>query len=261
MLDSAFRIYRASLVPCLPHGLAVTLAGQLANIYAIARRRPLHGFGGHEPLWWVLSAVGACMALAAINATVIRQHAISIGSPRAAGNEVKQALLRLPASLAVSCLVCLAVAACFAPLLAVPRAYGPVAVSILTFPATYLAVALSCVWMNVLLGECGPWAAIRQSLRLVRGNWWRTTAVYTVAVATLSVFFVLAGMIVGFLSLLLGIADFAVMTAATQVTAVALVAAAIPFYSAIALAVYGDLQGRRSGTDLEQRIADIPASG
>jgi hypothetical protein len=49
--------------------------------------------------------------------------------------------------------------------------------------------------------------------------------------------------------------DLAVMTAITTVMVVILSALGTPFYTALALAVYGDLSVRREGADLAQRIA------
>jgi len=49
--------------------------------------------------------------------------------------------------------------------------------------------------------------------------------------------------------------DMAVLTAVSTVVVVILGAIGTPFYSALALAVFGDLSARREGADLAQRIS------
>src|SRR5947207_11721681 len=56
ILDSAFRIFRATLVQCLPYAIAAVIAGQLPNIYyLVSGRNMLQGLAGfRDPVWVTL---------------------------------------------------------------------------------------------------------------------------------------------------------------------------------------------------------------
>ena len=54
---------------------------------------------------------------------------------------------------------------------------------------------------------------------------------------------------------ILGRGDIAVVTASQAVLGIALGALFVPFYTALSIAILGDLKVRKEGTDLEQRIA------
>ena len=57
----------------------------------------------------------------------------------------------------------------------------------------------------------------------------------------------------------LGTLDLAVVTAVATVSFSAIRAAAAPFAGAVLLALFGDLQVRREGTDLQRRLAGSAA--
>jgi antibiotic biosynthesis monooxygenase (ABM) superfamily enzyme len=98
-------------------------------------------------------------------------------------------------------------------------------------------------------------ASLRRSWSLTRGSFWRLSAVYTVALIILIVFYVVLGSATAFVVAVAAHGELAVMTAAYAVVAVALGAFVFPFYSAVQLAVLGDLTARREGIDLAQRIS------
>ena len=256
ILDSAFRIFRATVVKCLPFGALALIAGQLPNMYYL-------GTGGvqamsaaaYKPLWWVLYVLGYAISLVMWSVILLRQYAVARGADVSAGAALSTAARRAPALVLLGILLVLAIAVCFLPAAAfhAPSAYG-VAV-LLAFPATYVAVALSCAWVALLLTGKGPLASLGYSWRLTSGNFWRLSLIYTVALVMIIVLYVLAGLIAGFLSLPLAHGDIAVVTAVTTVVVVIVGAIGTPFYSALALAVFGDLAVRKEGTDLAQRIS------
>jgi len=83
VLDSAFRIFRATLLRCLPYSVLAMVAGQLQNIYDIATGHPLHQFGRGDPLWWLLYVLGIFMAYMFINAILVRQVRMVTGAQSA----------------------------------------------------------------------------------------------------------------------------------------------------------------------------------
>src|SRR5579863_5315102 len=81
VLDLTFRIYRATLVRCLLFAACGVLAGQLPNIYTLARGRPL-AHGGmdllraqmQDPAIGTLYLVGALLTAVFYAAVLLRQR-------------------------------------------------------------------------------------------------------------------------------------------------------------------------------------------
>jgi len=260
VLDSAFRIFRATLLRCLPYGVLATVAGQLQNIYDIVSHHPLRQFGRQtDPVWWLLYVSGAFLAYAFVNVILIRQASMASGVYLPARTTLIDGLRKAPAATGMLLLIGSAVALCFLPLVVVPRAYMNWAILVLAVPATYVAVALSCSWVALLIGRKGIFASLAYSVHLVRGNWWRTVMVYLVAGAMLGVLFVSAGVVAAVLIPFASGGDVAVTTAVSAVMVAALGAVYVPFFTSMSLALYGDLETRKEGTDLERRIAGAPA--
>jgi hypothetical protein len=259
VLDSAFRIFRASLLRCLPYGVLAIVAGQLPNIFDIAAGRPLHRFGAGDRIWWTLYVSGALLSLSFVNTILLRQRAMAEGTCAGTAVTFLDGARRAPAVVAVLVIVLVTTMLCFVPLLAVPTTFRNWAVIVLCVPATYVAVSLSCAYAALLLGGKGIFASLRYSAHLIRDNWWRTITIYSVAVAMLAVFYTLAGVIAAVLVPFAGGADVAVFTAVSAVMAAALGAVGLPFYTSMGLALFGDLEARKQGTDLERRIAGAAA--
>jgi hypothetical protein len=259
VLDSTFRICRSTLLRSVPFGVLAIISGQLQNIYDILRGRPLHQFGHGDPVWWTLYGVGIFVAYAFINAILLRQEATISGRPASARGALTAGLRKAPASSAFILLIALAIGVCFLPaLIPLPRRVVTIELLILAVPACYVAVLLSCSWTTMLIGNRGIFASLRYSARLVRGHWWRTTTIYLVAFAMLGVLFVSSG-VVGYVLALLSGGDVAVTTALSTVMVVAMGAIYVPFFTAMALALYGDLEARREVTDPERRLVGAAA--
>jgi hypothetical protein len=260
VIDTAFRIFKATLLRSLPYSVLATVAGQLQNIYTIVTGRALRPFANANPAWWLLYLLGAFIGAVFINAVFIRQAAVASGSPSVGSAALAEGLRRTPVAFGTGALIIVAIGVCFVPMLAVPRAYWAVSLVALCIPAGYVAVFFLCSWPALLVGRKGIIGSLRYSVSLIRGHWWRTVMVYAVAMTMIMVLSVTAGMIVGVLAALGAARDLAVTTAVSAVMVVASGAIYMPFITAMTLALYGDLQARREGTDLERRIASAPAS-
>jgi len=259
VIDTAFRIFKVTLVRCLPYSVLATLMGQLQNIYLIVTRQHLRQFNNTDPVWWALYVLGLWLGFTFVNAIIIRQAEMASGLPSVGSTAFVAGLKKVPATIAMSILIAAMVAACFVPLVAVPRQYMALCFVVLLIPAGYIGVFFLCTWPALLIGQKGIIGSLRYSASLVRGNWWRTVTIYTVAIVMIIVLSVTAGMIVGVLAALGASKDLAVTTAISAVMVVASGAIYMPFVTAMTLALYGDLQARREGTDLERRIAEAPA--
>lgn len=259
VIDLAFRIFKATLLRSLPYSVLATVAGQLQNIYLVVTGRPLHKFANTDPAWWGLYLLGAMIAGSFINAILIRQATVASGSPSVGSAALVEGLRKAPATFVMGLLIVLAVGLCFVPMAAVPRPYQALSLLALCIPAGFVGTYLLCSWPALLVGHKGIIGSLRYSVNLIRGHWWRTVMIYTVAVTMIIVLSVTAGMIVGVLAAFGATRDLAVTTAVSAVMVVASGALYMPFVTAMTLSLYGDLQARREGTDLERRLAGAQA--
>jgi len=258
ILDSAFRIFRATLLGCLPYATIAVIAGQLPNIYYLATGRSvLHTMltQNRDPIWWLLYALGILMVIVLSSAILLRQYAIATGRLPSTGAELSTPLRRILGIVAMCFLSGWATCVWFLPAAAF---HGPAQLMVLLIalvPASCVALALSSALAVFLLTGKGPLASMIDSARLTWGSWWRLTLIYTVALILLVVLDLLSTVIAGVISLLFAHGDIAVITATTTVVVLLMSAIGTPFFCAMMLAVFGDLTARREGADLAQRLS------
>jgi hypothetical protein len=257
VLDLVFQIFKATLVKGLPYGICAVVAQQLPNVYALASGVTVRqALSAGQPIGVVLFAVGVLLALVAWSALLLQQRAIIEQRPTSIKSELGEALRRLPAFFVATLLFLVVVGCGAAVIMVVPSQYRAgvrIPVEILS---VYLAVLLSCTWPAVLFAGQGPLGALRQSARLVWGNWWRIAVVYVVGAAVVIVVSVLLGALIAAIVSSLG-AGIPVMTSVFTEVANVLGAVTAPFAGALLLAAFADLRVRREGTDLKQRIVDL----
>jgi len=265
VLDSGFRLFQVSLVRSLVYAALAMIAGQLHAIVYLLSGRQIPGLGGAVSGGYVLLyLVGVVLMLLLYGLVMLRQHGTATRRPLPLNLELSEALRRLPAYLGMSVITILLFVVGG---VIVGVAYGivkmtggspmPVVITaaVVTIPLVYLFTPLMTAAPAVLLDRKGPFEAIRYAFRLVSGNWWRTTAIYTVAAVVLIVFYFVIMIFAAFLLPLLGAADLAVFTAASAVMYMVLGSIGLPFGTAILIATYGELKVRKEGLDLEQRVA------
>lgn len=126
---------------------------------------------------------------------------------------------------------------------------------LLVVPGIWLGTALGLCSYAVVDG-CGPIDAMKRSMQLVRGNWWRTTILFSV-VLLISIILSLAislvpGLIFGFTAAATG------PSLGLEILSLVLnlLAATVyyPFAFAAGFAIYHDLVLRQSGDDLDARL-------
>ncbi|MDB6009218.1 MAG: hypothetical protein JWL65_1468 [Gammaproteobacteria bacterium] len=257
VLDLVFQIFKATLVKGLPYGICAVVAQQLPNVYALARGVTVRqALSAGQPIGVALFAVGVLLALVAWSALLLQQRAIIEQRPTSIKSELGEALRRLPSFFVATLLFLVVVGSGAAVIMVVPPQYRTgvrIPVEILS---VYLAVLLSCTWPAVLFAGQGPVGALRQSARLVWGNWWRIAVVYVVGAAVVIVVSVLLGALIAAIVSSLG-AGIPVMTSVFAEVANVLGAVTAPFAGALLLAAFADLRVRKEGTDLKQRIVDL----
>jgi hypothetical protein len=263
ILDLTFQIYRATLVRCLLFSALGVAAGQLTNLYSFAKGG---GVGGgwqgflkalegqaSDPRFWLLNAAAIVLTLVFYAAVLLRQRGLL--ADRSVGGELSVSLRRTPAMIGLFVLMTITGAACFLPALLV-HGVALLGVFLLALLAlSYVLVALSSAFIVLLVEGVGPLESYLRSWRLTDRSFWRLSLVYTVGIVVLIVMSAIITMLAALLAAMVGRGDVVLTAAAMGVTVIALKAFTTPFYTALGLAVFGDLTARKEGTDLEQRIS------
>ena len=264
VLDAGFRVFKVSLVRCLLFGAVAMIAGQLPNIYSLTTGQPLDAFLHGEPVTIVLSIIGSIATVYLSAVMLLRQREIAQGRRQSTRAELAHGLRRLPSVLGVVA-VALALLAIVPVGLFVLNDAGWVSaanqlplgigLAMVGLPILWLIPGLALSIAVAVLTESGPASALRQGVGLVVGSWWRTMVTFVMWCVLLAVFNIVAVILIVMAAPLIGATDVATVTAGTPVVFVALRALGLPFLVAILLTVYGELQVRRQGVDLERRVA------
>jgi hypothetical protein len=265
VLDSGFRIFKVSLVRCLLFAAIAMIAGQLPNIYSLARGQPFGGYLRGDPVTIVLAIVGSVIAVYFSAVMLIRQREAAQGGRRAIRAELAEGLRRMPTLIGVTLLSLLMIAV--PPvlfLLSGAERFTPpvslaftIAAALLAAPVLWLLPGLAMAVVVAALTPNGLLTSLKQGLWLAKRSWWRTMLTFVVW-AVLLVVLNLVAVILLMLSLqVFGASDVITLSAAAPVAFVALRAIGLPFLVAILLAVYGELMVRKQGVDLERRLAGV----
>jgi hypothetical protein len=273
VLDTGFRIYSTTLLKCLPYSFAAVIVGQLQSAYNLVHGYPLaRGTPAQlqhqlrDPFWWLLLGLLGIGTTVLTNAVVLRQFALASGGAASARAELGRALRRLPGMLLIGFLIGLIAVVIAVPCLIVAGMLGfatggrTAVVSVLTVVLfalgfSWVVVRFICAGTSYLLTDRTALESIRHSWRLTAGNFWRLSAIYTVGIILVLVFYILTSVVGAMVAMLVVHGDVTVVFAVT-VTLVALLAALFtPFLEAVFLAIFGDLSVRREGGDLVQRLS------
>lgn len=231
ILDTAFQIFGASLLRVLPYGVLLALAARLGDLYNLASGHAIGHRVPHDLRWWLAYLCGGVVQIFLWAALLQRQRSVARGERSSMRTELTLALRRLPAMVGMGALIVLAVAG------------GTLC---LVVPGVYLIVAFSMAQPALVLEGRSPVDAMKFSLQLVRGSWWRTCLIFLVALVIVIVLYVLAMVVLGVLYQFMRRADVAILGAAAVVLISALGVFSFPFFGATTLAIFGDLQARHA---------------
>jgi membrane-anchored glycerophosphoryl diester phosphodiesterase (GDPDase) len=122
-------------------------------------------------------------------------------------------------------------------------------------PGLYIATRLVCATTAYLLTGRGVFESLSYSWQLTEGHVWRLSLIFSVYIVLIIVFYLLAGFIATVIAAPFALGDIAMFTAVTAAVTVIVGSIVRPFYTALALAVLGDLSVRKEGTDLAARLS------
>lgn len=243
LLDASLRIFQVSLLKCLPWATLAVLAGQLATFYDVTRGRLPDTLDVNDPVWVLLYAIGAVLALILWMATLLRQSLVASGRT-ATRTDLLAVLKNAPAITVISLLTGAPVAVLILPTLALAPPYRGAAIGVMLVPALYVIVALSFSLPARVLARKGILQSLQYSLTLIRGNWWRTAILYVVGISIITVFYLLAAVLAAMVLPESGNA-MAIDRAVTTTLILAVGAIGLTFYTAITLTLFGDLEVRK----------------
>ncbi|HEV7986401.1 MAG TPA: hypothetical protein VGP20_09550 [Steroidobacteraceae bacterium] len=167
LLQTAARLFRATLLKCLPMGMIAVLCASLPNIYWNATGHTVSLFGPYDTNFRVLSVIGVAIALWVFGAMMLRQRAVVLGAPILLGAELQASLRRLPVVLLSTALANLSVS---------------LGLLLLLVPGLYLLVCYLVLLPVVLFEGAGPVAALLRSVQIMRRLWWPAVAALVIAV-------------------------------------------------------------------------------
>jgi hypothetical protein len=230
VLDGGVRLFRESLIKCVPYAVIAVIAGQSPALYDVLSGRPLRGFPARDPLWWAIYAVATAVLLTMWSALVLRQIRIAAGQPLDARLELRAAARALPA---------------LAALVVLGTGAAVLGTLLLVVPGVYLLVVLLMSAPLLLIERRGPWSAFVGARALLAGAWWRTASLIALAalvtLLALLVCFAIGNVIAGIASASLARVTGVIGSVASGVLAVLFGALALLLWTALLLAVYRDL--------------------
>lgn len=245
VIDSVFQLFRASFTSLLVFALIGGLIGVVPIAYMLwtgALENPAAASGiALMPGYWITILCTVPLTLICYGAAIARGESVARGQKIS----VSAALGR-----GVSCLLTMLIASI---LFGIAVAVGLV---LLVIPGLILMISLFMYQPAIVLDGKGVVESLKYSHSLVWGNWWRTTAVFSIALIIIYVLFLLIGVAAGMLFIVVGF-DAVIAFIVQAVTTVLAGFLITPFFVALYLEVYRDLKMRKEGGDLAARIEAV----
>ena len=254
VLDDGFRLFRTCFVDCLPFLVIMAIVGIVPSLVLPS------GAELAENPDLLAELIGPGLIIGYLVMIVVQAFCFG-GSVAAIQRRVADAQPSLAASFAT--------ALSRLPWLVVAGFLYSIALFIgfmlLVIPGLWVSLAMLFFGYCCVADKDGPVQSLRSSLQLVKGNWWRTAALVTVATVLVLVIYVLVMFVVG---LVVGVTfatgdgnpeALASLDTNPVVLGVSALIAMPVFMLMIAMqyAVYADLKLRRQGADLDSRIAEV----
>jgi hypothetical protein len=241
VLDSGFRLYRESLSQAYLLGAIAAFVMAPVNLLQpyLLRNGVNPTFIGEVGLAVFAMSIVAAVFYAAL---IARIDAAARGAPIPLGEALSLGLRRMPAMLVAGILTGIIVF---------------IGLCLIVIPGLIVVIWLVFAPFAVVLERRGPIESLSYSRALVRGNWWRTTALLTIIfVVLMAVYFLFGvGTSIAVISDPAAAALGEVPWYVTFIVAPAFSAVIAPLMYALMLAIFYDLRLRHEGGDLAARIA------
>jgi hypothetical protein len=235
VLDAAFRLFKRSLLPNLPVCLLAVLLGQVPSAYVFWKNSAAPF---RDPVWWLLYLISTSILLVLWATLLLRQHAMVCGTALTMRSAARAALQLLPRMWLLTVVSILLIA---------------LGLLLLFIPGVYLGIGLWFAGAVLILRRAPLLTSIDESLKLVRGNWWRSSTIMGVAFLVIFIFYGVGTAVGLVLAPLVG-GSFEIGRLLMLVIFDVMGGLFMPFLTALTVAQFEDLSLRREGADLAQRI-------
>lgn len=281
VLDDWIRLFRSSFGACWALALIAAIAGALVQFTATPSL-PKSGVSSFQHFLEYFSALRAApnfladlifwLILLVLHGAVLAQQSAIVRGEEAFsfGNALAKGLRRLPQLLLGVVLLILILTAIFIPIgigavVLIPLRHtrmgiviAALGVAAAVIAATYVWVRLQ-LWMAIMFAENrGGAASLGRSWELVKGHWWRVTAIGFVSAIIIWIFSMAFGGAMGAVVGFVGINGSSSDLLVRRLQLIAAIGAlarlvTLPLLTAAWLAIYHDLLLRREGGDLAAR--------
>ena len=262
VLDNAVQLFKASFRQVIGLAVATSFLNSLWRLFDDTFERVMAGtFDPALVFGWpvALMALGGIGGLYLLLVIFARMHAFSVNRPATLGEASRRALVRFPAVLL--CLLAMAAGPSLALLGTIFAMVGLGAVgalvALLLLPLGVLIVYWILSIFLPVVANIGGFRALRRSFNLVVGNFWRTVTFLTVVAFVGFAAFAAVGALAAALGALAGLGNMSYDVVAFFVE-LTVGSVTNPFAAATMLALLRDLELRREGEDLAQRIEALP---
>ena len=237
VLDDAINLYRECIPRSWPLALAPEVALALTNIHLESK---LPAYDRHDPAAilsmlrssdFVISMLLYFVMLLIFNlALTDHMHRIATGRPGSTGRSLGVGVRLLPRAAGASLVIALATA---------------VGTLLLVVPGIYLAGALMLTFVAMIVADLGALQSIGESYRLIKGHWWRSATIYTVATMIALAFYLILGLLAG-LAATRGPGAGALVVGLHRLASVVIGTLMTMWFPAVLLSIYYDLSLRRA---------------
>lgn len=261
VLDTAFHLYKSSLAVVWPISLTLAIVGMPPTLYWMFSGRQLPDpdsigasvgfnmvFDPADPVGSIIGLVSGILTMWVMSALYLKQRAVGVDEQLGVGDALRLALARLGPLIGASVLFVLAVL---------------VGLILLLVPGLILMVSLMMYMALLLFENKGAVDSLTASHKLVWGNWWRSSAILTVAVILVIVIFIALGVVAAIAAPFAGLAveDIVMVGLVSElVFNAAFNLLLMPFFTAVMIALYWDLKLRKEGGDLAARVNALNAA-
>lgn len=258
VLDTAFQLYKSSLAVVWPISLLLAIVSMPPTLYWMFSDRAVPdsssvgasmgmsmNFDAADPLGSIIGLISAILTMWAMSALYLKQRAVGVGEQLGLGDALKMALKRLPPLLGASFLFMLAVV---------------IGLVLVLVPGLILMVSLMLYMALLLFENKGAVDSLTGSHKLVWGNWWRSSAILSVAMMLVIVIFVALALVAAIVAPFAGLIVADIVMVGELLFNAAFNLLLMPFLTAVMIALYWDLKLRQEGGDLAARANALNAA-
>jgi len=244
VLDDIFKLYAAVLPVCWPIALTRGLLIVIPSVFLALQlgSDPTTIMAGFtSPVFWICYVALIIISVVFSIAVLVRALDVAEGRDGSFAAAISRGFVLFPRTFLASFLYGLAVG------------FGMV---LLVVPGLYLLVSLCLSGVIIVAEDIPALDSLSRSRALIKGDWWRTAAVLSIALIVAYLLLICVGVVAGFIGGFMG-ANLMVTTVVQNIVTALLNVVITPLYASTILGVYFDLKLRKEGGDLAHRVAAL----